>query len=348
MTDIATATTWRPVDLTDALAGHEPPPPNYLARTDGRRLLYAGRTHQFAGESESCKTWAALLAVAEVLAEGGRVLWIDYEDDAVGIVSRLRALLVDVDVIAARFLYVRPDEPLMTRDGRFTAGAADFADLLEHPIALAVIDGVTEGMTIEGLDLNSNSDVATWMRRVPKRIALTGAAVVAIDHVTKSTDGRGRYAIGGQHKLAGLTGAAFRFDIERRFSRATGPDPITATVGITVVKDRPGHVRGHATDDRIGTLELTSYPDGAVTGNIIPPGGTTGADLVLVGRIAAYLAQYDGATKNAITSDVEGKAESIRNAIRWMADPARAWVQIERTGQTHRHHLTDTGRTECL
>ena len=70
-------TSWTPQDLAEALAGDDIPPPEILARTDGKALLYRGRTHAFIGESESCKTWGALLAVAERLRAGEMVLWVD-------------------------------------------------------------------------------------------------------------------------------------------------------------------------------------------------------------------------------------------------------------------------------
>jgi len=44
----------------------------------------------------------------------------------------------------------------------------------------------------------------------------TGAGVLMLDHVVKSEESRGRYAIGGQHKLAGLTG----WDLETIRARA--------------------------------------------------------------------------------------------------------------------------------
>ena len=91
---VGTESSWRPVDLTDALAGVDIPAPTMLARTDGIRLVYAGRTHVFAGESESCKSWAAQIGCSQVMGEGGDVLWIDFEDDERGVVARLLALMV--------------------------------------------------------------------------------------------------------------------------------------------------------------------------------------------------------------------------------------------------------------
>ena len=350
ITDPDAASTWTPVDLSDALAGVDVAPPTLLHRTDGVPLLYEGRTHQFAGESESCKTWAALLAVADVLEAGGRVLWIDFEDDDRGIVARLRSLMVPTASIAQRFTYIRPEEPLTTRDGRATGGAVAFGQLLDQSFALAVVDGVTEAMTTEGLDPMSNTDAAVWSRRVPKPIASrTGAAVVVIDHVTKAGDTRGRYAIGGQHKLAGLTGAAYRFDATTRLSRAMGAEPVTGAVTVTITKDRPGYVRAHAVSDRVATLEITAYPDGGVIGRLRPVGEvSTVPESALLGRIAEYLATYEGAAKMRIETEVEGRAESIRAALTWMAAPDRAWVLIERVGNAHRHTLTEAGRKELL
>ena len=71
-----------------------------------------------------------------------------------------------------------------------------------------------------------------------------------------------RFALGGQHKLAGLTGAAYKFTTAKFFTRATGTEPVVGRVIITVEKDRPGYVRGRTDEGRVGQLVLTSYPDG--------------------------------------------------------------------------------------
>lgn len=337
-------TSWKPIDLSTVLDGSDVQPPTLLERTDGINLLYAGRTHQFAGESESLKSWAAQVAAAQSVTTGQHVLWIDYEDDERGVVSRLRALAVPTEQILTHFHYIRPDEPLESRDHRVTAGGLDFVDVLaEQVYSLAVIDGVTEAMTTEGLEMMDNSDVATWARRLPKRLADRGAAVVVIDHVTKNVEGRGRFAIGGQHKLAGLTGAAYRFDMIRPFSRAV-TEPVEALVKITVMKDRPGYVRARAAEGVAAMLQLTSYPDGGVTAALTIPSSAPAPDLKLALRIIEYLTTYDGATKNSIENEIEGKAQAIREALRWMADPIRGWIRVEKSGQSHRHYLTDEGR----
>lgn len=334
---------WVPLDLAAAYDGGDIEPPTLLARVDGPRLLYARRVHQFAGESESCKSWAAVLAAAQTMADGGRVMWIDFEDDERGVVARFKALGASRDAIMTQLAYIRPDEPLRTKDGRLTGGYTDLVAINDaFQPTLVVIDGVTEAMVTEGLDLMSNADAAVWSRLLPKMLAVT-AAVIVIDHLPKSVEGNRRFAIGAQHKLAGLTGAAYRFDVVRPLSRATDKE-VTGTVTITVTKDRPGHVRAHAVEGRIGVLELTAWPDGGVTAVVLPPTVAVAPDLALCQRIAEYLTQYDGASKVRIETDVDGKTDTIRQALAWMAAPERLWVEVRKMGQSHRHYLTDEGR----
>ena len=337
-----TPTTWAPVDLTAALAGDDLPPAALFKRTDGNRLLYEGRVHWFLGESESCKSWAWQHVAADVVAKGGDVLVVDFEDDERGVVARLRSLGLSVQAIAEHLVYLRPDEALYDRHGNPTPGAVELADVLTaRTYRLAVIDGVTEAMTTEGLALGENTDVARWSRMLPKRIADLGPAVVVVDHVVKDRESQGRYAIGGQHKLAGLTGAAYKFVTLRPLARAKRGEPVDGTVAITVTKDRPGHVRAFAAEGKVGTLTITAWPDGGVTCRLVPPGEEM-PDSHLVQRIREYLDTYDGSSVRAIEAAVEGKAVALRGATSWLVDSGQ--VRVERKGNAHLHFLTDVGR----
>jgi hypothetical protein len=346
-------TSWVPLDLTDALEGGEPPPPTVLARTDGPRLLYAGKTHQFIGESESCKTWGAILAVLEILnGPEGLVLWIDYEDDAKTLVNRLLAMGVDRHAIASRLHYVQPEEPIRARDGRITQAGLDFAELLErHHYTLAVIDGVTEAMVTEGLDPLGTEDAAIWARRLPKHIAATGAAVVTLDHVPKGNgDGPRRYGLGSQHKVSGLTGASFVFEVRRTLHRAT-TDPVEAEVVIKVGKDRPGHVRATASGFEqvkpVAIMQLTAYPDGSVTGRLLPPDqATTTPPIRLLEAIAQELKVYPGSTQRKLEEQVGGSASNLREALRYMVE--HGLITVEKVARSHLHTLTDKAVTELL
>ena len=94
--------------------------------------------------------------------------------------------------------------------------------MLSGRYALGVIDGVTDALGVFGFSTNDNDDVARWIRSVPKLIAArTGAAVVLIDHVTKDAWNRNRFAIGGQAKMAGLTGAAYTAEVTAPLGRGS-------------------------------------------------------------------------------------------------------------------------------
>jgi hypothetical protein len=66
--------------------------------------------------------------------------------------------------------------------------------------------------------------------------------VVCLDHVIKNRETGGRYALGAQHKLAGVTGATYVFSVIRPLARAKS-EPVEGIVSLTVTKDRPGYVR---------------------------------------------------------------------------------------------------------
>ncbi|WP_425293619.1 hypothetical protein [Mycobacterium attenuatum] len=158
------------------------------------------------------------------------------EDEAGPVAERLILLGVPPEVVddPTRFVYVHPDQPPTT-----DAERAAFDALLGRTCTLAVIDGVTDSMGVFGLSTKDNDDVARWQRTLPKAIAReTGAAVVCVDHVTKDTDSRGRFALGGQHKMAGLSGAAYLVEMEQPFAAGQA-----GRASVRVGKDRPGLVR---------------------------------------------------------------------------------------------------------
>lgn len=353
--DEESISTWRPVDLGPALAGETPPPGVIFKRTDGLALLYAGKTHQFYGETESCKTWGALVAAIEVLDAGGLVLWIDYEDGPATVVERLRALGASPDQIRAGIHYINPEEATQLKDGRITGGGVDFHHLITaNTYTLAVIDGVTEGMTAEGLDPLGTIDAAEFGKRIARKIARTGAAVVTLDHVSKSHDEGGkRFALGSQHKTSGITGAAYLFEPLHSFHRATPDNPeVHGAISIKVSKDRPGHVRagadGYEKLKRVAIMHLTAYwGDGGVTSRLERPDiATETPPAKLMAAIANELAYTDGLSLRGMENAIGGKADTTRRALKHMT--AAGLLTVEKSGQSHRHYLTDLGRAQLL
>lgn len=313
---------WRPVDLTAVLDGQwQPAEPTVGARSDGIGMFYPGKVHTVSSESEGGKTWLILAAVLAELRAGNSVVYCDFEDDEGGIVGRLLTLQADRLDLAARFHYVRPMDPLGN------GIHLDDLDALLREVrpTLGVVDGVTEAMTLHGLDTNSNSDAAKFGRMLPRRLAAAGAASVSLDHVTKSADGRGRYSLGAVHKLNALDGAAYV--LENRQSFGVG---ITGRSTIKIAKDRPGQLRRHALTSSgglhwFGDLVMTSHGEHFAEVEISPPTSTESTEFRPTHLMGAICEAIEKAGKplsgKQIEALVKGKATTIRTA--------RALLEVE-------------------
>jgi hypothetical protein len=159
---------------------------------------------------------------------------------------------------------------------------------------------------------------------LPKRLAAAGAASVSLDHVTKSSETRGRYSLGAVHKLNGLDGAAYV--LENRSSFGVG---LTGRSTIRVAKDRPGQLRKHALPSSgglhwMGDLVLTSHTEGFSEVEIAAPEERVDGDFRpthLMGAICKALEEKGSMSGAQIEAVVRGKATSIRQA--------RALLQID-------------------
>ena len=201
----ATSSSWTPVDIGEVLSDPlQPVVPTLMPRDDGECLLYPGKTHIIFGEPESGKSLLSQWACVETMWNSQDVLYIDLESDGASVVRRLLSLGASTRLIGARFTYVRPES-----DHAAQVDRAAWLELLGRRFALVVIDGVTEAVDLFGSSSIDNDKIAGWMRRVPRELASrTGAAVVLIDHVTKSQEGNPRFPVGAQAKLSSVTGAA--------------------------------------------------------------------------------------------------------------------------------------------
>lgn len=256
---------WQIEDITDVLAGsRDPVLPEIGHRQDGVPLLYRGKEHAIAGEPESGKTWFALMCVVDVLKLDGRVTYVDFEDDAATVVGRL----LDLGVLPKRlradtgqFRYVRPDAPPEPKD---VTRLATFPD---GPADLLVYDGWTEGAALAGLNIIDGSgqgDVATWRQRCIKPALTLGTATLTTDHVVKNKEARGRYGIGAQHKLAGLTGIQFMIDVVETWGRGS-----KGRSKILISKDRNGGLRPHGKrDDKANLTHIGDLVGDATSGEM--------------------------------------------------------------------------------
>jgi hypothetical protein len=320
---------WAPVDLEPILAGRETdPPPTMLLRDDGRALVYPGKVHAFHGEPESGKSWVLLCLAAEQLRAGHRVLYVDFEDTPASVVGRLRSLGVSNEDIRLGFRYISPQDPLgpaTTRD----------LDAAAQGIVLAVIDGVTEGMTLHGWELKDNGDIAKWLAALPRRLVRTGAAVAQIDHVAKDKNGRGRWALGGQHKLAGVD-CAYAVEAVTPLGRGR-----TGRLRIAVEKDRPGHVRGYANGKRVADILAESDDTGAMTMTVqapdVPAKGEPFRPTYLMERVSRAVEQQPGLSTRVLRETVTGNSKAKALALELLI--AEHFVDARKEGaQAVRHY----------
>lgn len=306
---------WKPVDLGPILSGnYRPPKPAIGQRSDGIGLFYPSKVHTLASESEAGKTWLVLAAAFNEVKAEKHVLYTDFEDTEEGIVGRLLNFGLAPDVIGHHFHYVRPTQSVNT-----DVNVADLTETVQaYRPTLAVIDGVTEAMATHGLDPMANKDIADFGAMLPRKLAQAGCATVCLDHVVKNTDARGRYALGGVHKLNGLDGAAYILE---------GRDPfgvgIKGRSTLLIAKDRPGQLRKHALRRRDGLYEfaefvLDSHDDTYAEFEINPTIERSGEfrPTIVMAKISATFERYNKPMSQREALDVVGgDSKTARHAF---------------------------------
>jgi AAA domain len=299
---------WQPVDLEAIAEGLEADTePALLPRSDGITIIYPGKRHLIAGEPEGGKGWLALKATAEEVQAAHRVLYIDFESTAKEILDRLGALGVPLRDALEFLTYIRPDGPLDVDLPELGVGAT-----------LAILDGITEAMQLLGLDPNSSIDTAKFYGMTARPLADVGCAVLGIDHVVKDREGRGRWAIGSQHKIAGVD-VAFGLETRKPFGRGI----VGAISTLRLLKDRPGYLQQHTVGARVlADVRLDSAEEG-VTVALGPPQDTAAADFrptALMERVSRYLTLKSDQTFNAIADGVTGKRQFVQQALRVLVE----------------------------
>lgn len=328
------ADSWAPVNLATILEGGlDTPEATILTRRDGKRLLYPAAIHSVSGEPGSGKTWVALVAAAQEIGDGRNVLMLDFEDRPQTIIARLQTLGVPTGKILNHLRYIRPDTALQP-----TSHAA--LDQAAQNCTLAIIDGITEAMTMHGLSLMDNEDVARWLHLIPRRIADLGPAVLQIDHVVKNADSRGRYAIGGQHKLAGITGAAYKMIIIKSFGAGA-----KGHAKLVVDKDKHGDIGPNGITAADLHMDATG-PDGTIYAWLDTPHQALIAEdghfrpTTLMERVSRFIETHPGTTGNGIKDNVRGKATSIAGAISALTLEAHLRVEDGPRGASYYYSVT--------
>ena len=326
----AEATSWAPVDLTAYLDGtHQPAQAALLARADGVHLTYAGRVHWLSGEPEALKSWLALLACSQVMARGGRAVYVDLEDGAAGIVSRLLAMAIAPSLISTSFAYLAPD-------GALRHTARDDLKPLVSAADIVIVDAATEALAAQGLSAKDDVDVASWMALLPRWAAKLGPAVIVIDHVIKDAENRGRWATGSQHKLAGLDGCAFTLE-----GVQPGGVGMTGRSRLYLSKDRHGQVRPHAVPSTggkswLGDLVVDSsgpFVDVALHPPAVRDPSEPFRPTVVMAKVSEALTKAGKPlTGRDLEARVTGKATVIRAALAALEDEGHIAIEAGARG----------------
>ena len=307
---------WHPDNLADVLSGeYTPPVPTIGQRTDNIGLFYTGRVNALFGESGSGKSWVAMATCAQQIKAGHAVTYIDHEDPAGSVTNRMLKLGCTVDQIVGLLTYIRPDRSWNQ------LAAIDIAEHIANTgTTLVVCDSTGEGMSLDGVDPNSDDGVAKWMRGFARYIANLGPCVLLLDHMPKANDSNKAFMIGSQRKKAAIDGAAYRVDVGVAPARG-----IDGQLKLIVAKDRGGY---HQHGSKVADITI-SDTDTGIDVTIKPPG--TGLPTVLMGRISKYLEQAGTASQNVIQKSVAGKTETIRYALEQLVELGYV-ERIVRTG----------------
>lgn len=327
----------QPVDLLPVLAGEvTQPKPTVLRRHDGRHLFFPGQVNGLHGDSGTGKGWVLCHAVADELAAGNNVMYLDLEDVAASIVGRLIALGATTDEIAQRFTYIRPTVPL---DPRAVHHLVGIIDTIEP--TLLIVDSLGEAFGLEGIDENKDAEVGPWLRAVARTLADAGPAVVLVDHSTKANDNP-LHPSGSKRKRAAIGGASYLVTATKPLGKGR-----SGRLKLTCAKDRHGNyaraeVVAHLTvDGSADGIEVRTKlwaPDEAQQERELP--------VELVAReavriVAAHHQQADVGplSKTALRSQITTKCgtDIKRGGIDLAID--RGWIKASEAGTGKATHL---------
>ena len=339
---------------------YEPRMPELLIMDNGRGLFYADAHNLVAGPSGVGKSWLQGIAIHQQIKLGNHAVVIDYEMNMRDWYSRLRNALGATDTELALVHYCRPDEALSLL-GSYGARAVSTAHTVlsdqvqriteQGKLSIICIDGVTNAMTANSLKLIDNTDVALFWQLLPEHLVrLTGACVVLNDHVPKNAKGEAILPLGGQHKVASTTGAAFTISAVSMLAANPAHDGVLM---LRCIKDRHGQVGQGQTPAQV---VLTPRHGGRIDYQVLPyTGSAVAADetqsgakvLKALAEIAATngkgtlrtIGNLSGITNNGTLATVLSALEAAGRARNYGTARAGDWQPIT---QDNVQGMTDT------
>lgn len=228
-------------DVAGLLSGDLPPAPtpSVFHRSDGNCLFYSGQFNLLFGEAESGKTFVVIGAIARALIAGQRAVFIDMDHNGVqAIVTRLLAFGVPPETLSDlnKFRYKEPEDKI-----DLIATVADLKAWQPHVVG---VDSIGELLPSLGLNSNSPDDFTIAHTTVLKPLAMSGACVIAIDHVAKNAESKAQGPTGTVAKARAVGGVMLRVTVKDQFRPGHG-----GSCYLNIKKDRHGGLRAASGSD---------------------------------------------------------------------------------------------------
>jgi hypothetical protein len=178
--ELAELRAWRDVSGFDLLSADTSQPIPWVPGAE--LIIRAGERQSWVASYGEGKTQAALHLAAQVAEAGGRVVYVDVENDAREMAERLQPIVDSWgarEAWAARAFYL---------DKLDLGAVMQSAELLRSwvaaiaPADLLIIDSWTRVLSQFGMDEDSNRDVTRFMRECVDPLAKYGIAVLILDN----------------------------------------------------------------------------------------------------------------------------------------------------------------------
>ncbi len=269
-------------------------------------LIYPGLRHVISGHPESTKTLVASILSLTAQRQGATVAHLDLELGA----RRTRALLGDLGATAEEIHAIFYTEPGGPPD------ADDIGYIVDKTVGFVFVNAAAGAFGVSGLDDHARKDVERFGQAWIEPLYRASVTTLLVDHVVKSTENRGKWAIGSERK-AGVTDVHLGLELVGNPLTRGG----TALVKVRVHKDRPGWLnRPYATE-----LALTSDPEThRITWEWRHP-NTVGAGerwrpTVYMERVSQHLEQHGPMSRTSVYAAGLGKREHLVTAIQCLLD----------------------------
>lgn len=207
--------------LDELLTGELPPPDILIDDTLYAEGVHLASGHPGAGKSIMCMHWAH-----QVMAEGGHVVWLDYESGPRQTARRMQDMGISPAI--ARELFHYAPFPVSAED-HLAAVAARW------PGALVVLDSLSKALSAAGIGENENAEVTSWTTKVVRACKTNVMPIVIIDHIAKA-GADSAYSRGAGAKLADVD-THWRILVAEDFNRAQ-----PGKIQLKLKKDREGYL----------------------------------------------------------------------------------------------------------